>query len=62
MHGFAFNVNTDLKYYDYIIPCGIVDEDKTVTSLAVELGRKVDMNEVKTKLARHFADVFGFEY
>ena len=62
MHGFAFNVNTDLNYYNNIIPCGIEDEDKTVTSLAIELGKEIDVNEVKEKLKRHFADIFGFEF
>jgi lipoyl(octanoyl) transferase len=58
LHGFAFNVNTDLRYFDYIVPCGIVDEDKTVTSLATELGGEVDMETVKKHLAQHFSDVF----
>jgi lipoyl(octanoyl) transferase len=62
MHGFAFNVNTNLKYFDFIIPCGIVDPDKTVTSLQEELGQKVDMKEVKEKLKFHLAAVFGYEY
>ena len=62
MHGFAFNVNTDLKYFDYIIPCGIADPDKTVTSLAKELGRTVSMEEVKTKLKFHLMDIFAFEF
>ena len=62
MHGFAFNVNTDLNYYNNIVPCGIEDEDKTVTSLAYELGRVIDVNEVKDKLKTHFMDVFGFEF
>jgi lipoyl(octanoyl) transferase len=62
MHGFAFNVNTDLNFYKNIIPCGIEDDDKTVTSLAFELGKEIDVNEVKEKLKRHFADVFGFEF
>lgn len=62
MHGFAFNVNTNLDYYNNIIPCGIEDEDKTVTSLAFELGKEIDINEVKIKLKRHFQDVFGFEF
>ena len=62
MHGFAFNINTDLKYFDYIIPCGITDQDKSVTSLALELGRKIPMEEVQVKLKTHFAEVFGFEY
>jgi lipoyl(octanoyl) transferase len=58
LHGWAFNVNTPLEYFDYIVPCGIADADKSVTSLAKELGRPVDMQEVKNKIKRHFADVF----
>jgi len=50
MHGFAFNVNTDLNYFNYIVPCGITD--KTVTSLSKELGREMDMNEVKQILIK----------
>ena len=56
MHGWAFNVNTDLNYFNFIIPCGI--KDKAVTSLQKELGREVDMEEVKTHLKKHFAEVF----
>jgi lipoyl(octanoyl) transferase len=48
MHGIGFNINTDLSYFNHIVPCGI--EDKAVTSLQQELGRAVDMNEVKTIL------------
>lgn len=58
LHGWAFNINTPLEYFDYIVPCGIADEDKTVTSLAKELGRPVDIQEVKEKMKRHFAEVF----
>ncbi len=57
MHGFAFNVNTDLSYFGNIVPCGIVN--KQVTSLEKELGLKVDMNDVKAKVKKHFADVFN---
>ena len=57
MHGFAFNVNTDLSYFDFIIPCGITD--KAVTSLKKELGREIDMQEVKNKLKRNFEIVFN---
>ena len=57
IHGFALNVNTDMKYFEYIIPCGITD--KQVTSLKRELEREVDMDEVKTKIKKHFEDVFG---
>lgn len=57
MHGFAFNINTDLGYFDHMIPCGI--KDKAVTSLNVELGRtEVSMEEVKEKLIHHFTDLF----
>jgi lipoyl(octanoyl) transferase len=59
MHGFAFNVNTDLSYFDYIIPCGI--QNKQVTSLEKELGRKLDMNEVKERVKYHFERVFDVE-
>lgn len=62
MHGFAFNINTDLDYFSYIIPCGIEDQDKTVTSLSKELGKFVDTKEVAKKLKFHFSDLFGFYY
>lgn len=62
MHGLAFNVNTDLKYFNYIVPCGINDADKAVTSLAAELGKAVDIDEVKEKLKLHFKDLFGFVF
>jgi len=62
MHGFAFNVNTDLSYFDRIVPCGIVDPDKGVTSLEKELGKKMDLTEVKLKLKDTFASVFNFEF
>ncbi len=58
LHGWAFNVNTPLEYFEHIVPCGIADEDKTVTSLAQLLGREVDMQEVKGKLKRHFGEIF----
>lgn len=57
MHGFALNVNTDLGYFDHIIPCGI--RGKSVTSLRVELkSDQVDENEVKEKLLKHFLNLF----
>jgi lipoyl(octanoyl) transferase len=59
MHGLALNVNTDLQYFNNIIPCGIAD--KKVASMHEELGREVSLTEVKEKMQRHFADVFGAE-
>jgi lipoyl(octanoyl) transferase len=59
MHGFAFNVNTDLNYFKNIIPCGI--DDKDVTSMQRELGYKVDIEEVKLKLRQHISDLFEME-
>lgn len=58
LHGFAFNVNTPLEYFDYIVPCGIGDADKTVTSLALELGQPMDLNNVKQRIKHHFSAVF----
>ena len=55
MHGFAFNVNTDLKYFSYINPCGFVD--KGVTSLQLEMGCEMDMNEVKALLTKNFEEL-----
>ena len=60
MHGFAFNVNCDLSYFGNIIPCGIVD--KSVTSLQKELGKEVDMQEVKHKLKGHLKKLFDFQF
>ena len=56
MHGFAFNVNTDLSYFNLIIPCGI--QNKQVTSLKKELGKEVDMEEVKQRVKKNFEKVF----
>ncbi len=56
MHGLGFNVNADLAYFNNIIPCGI--NDKAVTSMNKELGREVDMAEVKEKLKTYFCDLF----
>tara|TARA_R110002012_G_scaffold109617_2_gene253659 strand:+ start:9791 stop:10474 length:684 start_codon:yes stop_codon:yes gene_type:complete len=56
MHGFAFNVNTNLDYFKNIIPCGI--EDKAVTSMEAELGEKQDFSEVSSKLKQYIAELF----
>jgi len=59
MHGFAFNVNADLNYFGNIVPCGI--DDKDVTSMERELGRKLDMEEVKGKLKGNLGKLFEME-
>ncbi len=59
MHGFAFNINNDLSYFNKIVPCGIAD--KGVTSLSKELGREVNINEVKSKVLFHMQTLFEFE-
>jgi len=56
MHGFAFNVNTDLSYFNNIIPCGI--QNKQVTSLEKELGRKIDFEQAKERVKKNFEKVF----
>jgi lipoyl(octanoyl) transferase len=58
MHGFAFNINTDLNLFNGIIPCGI--SDKAVTSLNQELKREISPNEVKEKIIHHFGDIFNY--
>src|SRR5208337_2234917 len=58
-HGFAFNVNTDLRYFDWIVPCGL--RDRGVTSLQKLLGRRVEMDEVVERVARQFGRVFEVE-
>jgi lipoyl(octanoyl) transferase len=60
MHGLALNVNTDLTYFGNIVPCGI--NDKAVTSMEQELGRALDMDEVGSKLQRHFGEIFEAEW
>jgi lipoyl(octanoyl) transferase len=59
MHGWGFNVNSDLDYFKNIIPCGI--QDKAVTSLNRELGQDVNMPEIKEKLKKHFSQLFECE-
>ena len=60
MHGFAFNVNTDLRFYEYINPCGFTD--KGVTSMEKELGTAQDIEKVKTVLKSAFAVVFDSKF
>lgn len=60
MHGFAFNVNTDLNYFNFIIPCGI--QGKQVTSLQKELGREIDLDEAKEKVRKNFVRVFNVNF
>jgi lipoyl(octanoyl) transferase len=57
-HGFAFNVSTDLRYFDLIVPCGLVG--KRATSLERALGRAVSIDEARARLTAHFTEVFGF--
>ncbi len=59
MHGFALNANVDLGYFDNIIPCGI--RGKAVTSMEAELNQKVDLDEVKGKILKHFKNLFGVD-
>ena len=62
MHGFAFNINTQIKHFENIIPCGIEDKDKAITSLEQEIGKKTDIHEVKTILKKQFAELFQFDW
>lgn len=59
MHGFALNVNTDLEYFNLIIPCGI--QNKQVTTMQKELGKEIDMKVVEEKIKYHFQEVFDVE-
>ena len=59
MHGFALNVNTNLDFFNYIVPCGI--DDKAVTSLSKELNRNVEISNVEEKVKRNIVKVFEME-
>lgn len=61
LHGFAFNINTNLDHFNFIIPCGIKDEGKSVTSLEKELGAKQNMDEVKDILKNKMSSIFEFD-
>ncbi|MGB3798619.1 MAG: lipoyl(octanoyl) transferase LipB [Lewinella sp.] len=60
MHGLAFNVRPNLTHFSHIIPCGIADPDRSVTSLSLELRRPVELEEVTPVVERHFREVFDF--
>ncbi|MBM71230.1 MAG: lipoyl(octanoyl) transferase [Crocinitomicaceae bacterium] len=60
MHGLAFNVDSDLNFFDLIVPCGIID--RGVTSISKEVGRKVTLDEVKPILKDHLQELFGWKY
>ena len=60
MHGIGFNVNSHLDYFNYIVPCGI--DDKAVTSIKKELGKPIDLLELKSKLKINLANIFNFDY
>ena len=62
MHGFALNVKTNLNHFNGIIPCGIQEDTKTVTSIEKELNRSIEVSEVKAYLKTEFANVFKFNY
>ena len=62
MHGFALNVNTELKYFAYMIPCGISELNKGVTSLHLEIGQPIDMTIIKEQLKYIYSELFGFEF
>lgn len=59
MHGIALNVDPDLSYFGNIVPCGI--QDKAVTSMSAELGRKIDINEVRSVLSREMSTIFNYQ-
>ena len=62
LHGLAFNVHTDLNPFNFIVPCGIVDPEKGVTSLHLETDSPIDMNEIKTNIQYFFAQEFDCKY
>ena len=62
LHGFGFNVCSDLSHFENIIPCGISDSDKGVTSLANEIGKAISIEEVRPQLLQKLKEVFNFNY
>jgi lipoyl(octanoyl) transferase len=59
MHGFALNINTDLSYFNHIVPCGIAD--KAVTSMQAELGREIPVSDVMERVSHHLVNLFEME-
>lgn len=59
MHGLAFNINTEISYFDHIVPCGIDQAGMNVTSIARELQKNVDFVQVKSNFVRHFTEIFN---
>lgn len=62
MHGFAFNIQPNLQHFNHIVPCGIQEDDRSVTSLSNELNRTVELVEVKEKVKQEFARLFEFDF
>lgn len=62
MHGFGLNISSDLSHFDMIVPCGIQEEDKTVTSISDLLGRRVEIEEVENKLKKICSDLFRLQF
>lgn len=62
LHGFALNINTELDYFSGIVPCGISNDEKDVTSMEIELKKTIDIEEVKLVVKNKFKEVFAFEY
>lgn len=62
MHGFAFNIRPNLTHFRNIVPCGIDEDDRAVTSLSVEVGRPIELSEVKPIVKKHFREIFGFDW
>jgi len=62
IHGFALNVNTDLMHFMGIVPCGIAEDSKTVTSMQKELGNVQQLDKVKSQLRQHFSKVYNFQF
>ncbi|OAV45465.1 lipoyl(octanoyl) transferase LipB [Lewinella sp. 4G2] len=62
LHGFAFNVRPNLTHFGNIVPCGIDESDRSVTSLSLEIGRPIELAEVKPIVKRHFREIFGFDW